>query len=123
MDGVGLERVNEYKYFGVWLSDTLGWSEQVNKIVQRASRQTGMIYRNFYPHSSQETLLMLYLAHVRPLLECASQVWYPYHKAQIDSLERVQKAWVEDVMQAVEVCDYESLLARTESTSKALKAH
>ena len=56
MDGVGLERVNEFKYLGVWLSDTLGWSEHVNKIAQRASRQIGMVCRNFYQLSSQAML-------------------------------------------------------------------
>ena len=48
MDGVGIERVNEYKYFGVWLSDTLGWSDHVNKFVRRAYRQIGMMYRTFF---------------------------------------------------------------------------
>ena len=47
MDGVGLERVSEFKYLGVCLSDTLGWSGHVNKIVRRASRRTGMIYMTF----------------------------------------------------------------------------
>ena len=52
MDGVGLETENEIKYLGVWLSDTLGWLRHVNKIVQRAFRQMGMIYRTFNLHSS-----------------------------------------------------------------------
>ena len=31
VDGVG-KVVNEYKYLGVWLSDTLGWSEHAKKL-------------------------------------------------------------------------------------------
>ena len=76
-DGVGLGRVSKFKYFGVWLSHTLGWSRRVNKIVWRASRQIGMIYKTFYLHSSQVTLLKFYFA------------WDPYQKDQIYSLERV----------------------------------
>ena len=34
IDGIGLERVNEFKYLGVWLTDTLGWSVHVNKTVR-----------------------------------------------------------------------------------------
>ena len=69
MDGVGLERVSDFKYLGVSLSDTLGWSEHVNKVVWRASRHIGMIYKTFYRHFSQVTLLKLHLAHVHPLLK------------------------------------------------------
>ena len=32
MDGAGLERVTEFKYLGVWLSDTLGWSGMSTKL-------------------------------------------------------------------------------------------
>ena len=110
MDGVGLERVSEIKYLGVRLSDTLGWSRHVNKIVWRASRQIGMIYRTFYQHSSQVTLLKLYLAHIWPLLKYVSQLWDPYQKEQIDSLERVQMFGLQIACKQWD-CNYESLLA------------
>ena len=89
------------------------WSEHVNKIVRRASRQIGMIYRTFHQHSSQSTVLKLYLAHVRLLLEYASQVWDPYHKVQIDSLERVLKFGLRMSYKQWK-WDYKSLLAGTD---------
>ena len=91
IDGISLERVNEFKYLGVWLTGTLGWSVHVNKTVRRASKQVGIIYRTFNQYTSQSTLLKMYLATVRPLLEYASQLWDPHQKALINSLERVQK--------------------------------
>ena len=30
MNGISIERVSEYKYLGLWLSDTLGWMGHVN---------------------------------------------------------------------------------------------
>ena len=47
IEGISLERVNEFKYLGVWLTDTLGWSLHVNKTVRRASKQVGLIYKTF----------------------------------------------------------------------------
>ena len=50
-----------------------------------------MMYRNFYKHSSSDTLLKLYLTTIRPHLEYASPVWNPFHKGEIESIENVQK--------------------------------
>ena len=109
IDGIGLERVNEFKYLGVWLTDTLGWSVHVNKTVRRASKQVGMTYRTFYQYASQSTLLKLYLSHVRPLLEYASELWDPHQKVLVDSLERVQKFGLRMSCKQWR-SDYESLL-------------
>ena len=110
IDGVSLERVNEFKYLGVWLTDTLGWSVHVNKTVRRASKQVSMIYRTFYQYANQLTLLKLYLAHVWPLLEYASQLLDRHQKVLIDSLERVQKFGLRMSCKQWR-SDYESLLA------------
>ena len=55
------------------------------------------------------TLLKLYLAHIRPLLEYVSLLWDPHQKAQIDSLERVQKFGLLMVCKQWD-CNYENLL-------------
>ena len=69
-----------------------------------------MIYRVFHQYASQLTLLKLYLAHIRPLLEYASQLCDPHQKVLIDSLERVQKFGL--CMSCKHWrSDYESLLA------------
>ena len=39
-----------------------------------------------------ETLLLLYKSHIRSLIECASFVYFPHKKAQIQSMERMQYA-------------------------------
>ena len=68
-----------------------------------------MTYRTFYQYASQLTLLKLYLAHVRPLLEYASELRDPHQKVLVDSLERVQKFGLRMSCKQWR-SDYESLL-------------
>ena len=86
-----MERVNSYKYLGVWLNSSLTWSMHVTSICKKARQQIGILYRRFYGHSNSATLLQLYLSYVRPHLEYAAPVWDPHQQGHIDSLERVQK--------------------------------
>ena len=85
-----LERVNSYKYLGVWITSTLNWSTHISEICTRARRQAGIIYRNFNVHTSSSTLLQLYLMFVRPHLIRSSGL-EPPSQGLSDSLERVQK--------------------------------
>ena len=86
-----LERVDTYKYLGVWLSTTLNWSLQVTEVCKKARRYLGMLYRKFYGHIGPDTFLLLYLTYVRPHLKYAAAVWDPHQQGQITSLENVQK--------------------------------
>ena len=119
MNGIPIERVSEYKYLGVWLSDTLGWTGHVNRVVRRASQQVGMICRIFYQFSNSETLLRLYVTHVRLLLEYASQAWDPLQRT-LDSLKRVQKFGLRTSRKSWD-CDYDDLMAWANLPS--LKTH
>ena len=89
--GHTLEKVHSYKYLGVTLSDTLGWSNHVHNISTKARRVLGLIYRQYSKHLCQDTLLQLYISLVRPHLEYASQVWNPHLQKDILMLESVQK--------------------------------
>jgi len=86
ISNIPLEKVSTFKYFGVWISDDLKWTKHIEQITKKATKQAGLIYRRFYPHSSSETLKQL-----RPHLECAVPVWNPHCKLHITALERVQK--------------------------------
>ena len=86
-----LERVSSYKYLGVTLSNTLGWSTHIHDISTEAKRVLGFIYRQYSAHLSQSSLQKLYLSLVRPHLEYASQVWNPHLQRDILKLEGVQK--------------------------------
>ena len=51
----------------------------------------GLIYRQFYNHSSPSTVKQLYLSLVRPHLEYACQLWDPYTQNDVNKLKSVQK--------------------------------
>ena len=86
-----LDRVDNYKYLGVLLTDNLSWSMQVESVCQKARRVLGLLYRRFYGQASQETLKQLYLALVRPHLDYACQVWDPHLLKDKTALEKIQK--------------------------------
>ena len=55
-----LERVNFYKYLGVWITSTLNWSTHISEICTKARRQAGIIYRKLYDHTSSSTLFFFF---------------------------------------------------------------
>ncbi len=85
-----LERVSTFKYRGVWLNETLTWSNHIKEISRKVTRQAGMIYRCFYTVCSSNCLLQLYLSYVRPFLEYAAPVWDPHYATEKQRLEKVQ---------------------------------
>ena len=64
LNGQRLDRVHQYKYLKVLLTDDLTWSTHISEITSKPRRITGFIY----------SLLQLYTLLVRPHLEYASQV-------------------------------------------------
>ena len=86
-----LQKVDHYKYIGVWLSHNLTWTRHIEETCKSASRQLGVIYWGFYRHSSQDTLKQLYLSLVRSKLEYAAPVWDPQYTTLRHKLEKVQK--------------------------------
>jgi hypothetical protein len=91
LDDTSLERVVKYKYLGIIFTADLSWSEHIQSISSKAKKLLGVLYRQFYSHSSTFTLLTLYRSIVRPRLEYTSSVWNPYLDKNIKLLESVQK--------------------------------
>ena len=75
----------------VWEAIRLLEADGVKVLCVTADKIIGLIYRQFYSWSSQQTLLRLYTSLVRPHLEYATQVWNPYLMKDIQKLENVQK--------------------------------
>ena len=73
-----VERVNSFKYLGVWVTKDLTWSRHVTEIRTKARRVVGLIYRQYYQYSTPETLNQLYVSFVRLHLEYAAPVWDPH---------------------------------------------
>ena len=63
----------------------------VTTICNKTRRFVGIFYRQFYKHSSQDTMLRLYTSFIRPHLEYATAAWDLFLMKDIELLENVQK--------------------------------
>ena len=72
--GDSLEKVNVFKYLGMWLDSTLSFRDHIDYICKKASSKIGVLgkIRKFV---SQEIALMLYKALVLPHFDYADTVW------------------------------------------------
>ena len=75
---------------GVLVSGNLKPKEQCVAVRNKANRILGFISRSV-SYRSEEVILKLYLALVRPHLDFAVQFWSPYYRMDIESLERIQR--------------------------------
>ena len=113
LDGKALEMVNAYRYLGVWITNDLSWTKQIEENCKKANQKIGILYRRFYQYCSTSVLKCLYVALVRPHLEYAVPVWDPHLIKHIELLEKVQKF-------ALKVCTkswnqpYDTLLLQTQ---------
>ena len=87
-----LQWVVHYKYLGVTLTSDLSWKTHIQLISNKARKQVGILYRKFSPYTQPSTMLSLYKAFVRPILEYAAIAWSPYLVGEIDCIEKVQ--WI-----------------------------
>ena len=79
-----------------------------------------IIYRQYYQHSSTDTLKQLYMSSVRPHLEYGTAVWDPHLQKDINKLEKVQtfalrmctKNWTADYDSLFTSCNLPSLKKR-----------
>ena len=87
INGVTMERVDNYRYLGVWITSNLSWNKHIPEVCHKARQKVGILYRKCYKNANNATMLKLYLSCIRPELEYAASVWSPHQKGQIDTLE------------------------------------
>ena len=92
IDGHQLERVAAFKILGLTINNTIKWSECVDVIVRKSSKQLYMLRvlcRSGIPITD---LLVIHNASIRPILEYACVVWHnSLPKYPSDKIELVQK--------------------------------
>ncbi len=81
-----LEKVNCFKYLGIWLSSDLSWSKHIDYICDKARRLLGFFYRSI----SDKAFLYLLKSQVLPILEFGCSIWDPHLKKDIKKIESVQ---------------------------------
>ncbi|WP_133434224.1 RNA-directed DNA polymerase, partial [Aeromicrobium phragmitis] len=90
MGGTVLSTTTTEKDLGVIISADMKVSEQCGIAASKGNQMLGLIRRNI-AYKEKELIIPLYKAIVRPHLEYCIQAWRPYHKKDIDMLERVQR--------------------------------
>ena len=89
-----LERVNVQKDLGIFIDTKLTFVHHVDSLIKKASRLTGLVWRNFRSCSSERILRTLYCSIVRPHLEFCTVAFNSISKSQSDRLERVQRRYL-----------------------------
>jgi hypothetical protein len=79
---------------GVIFDEKLNFVEHVDTVVARARKMLGFIMRVAREFTDPYTLKSLYVAYVRPILECACCVWNPFYDVHVAKIERVQKKFI-----------------------------
>jgi hypothetical protein len=90
MCGTQLEVTREEKDIGVVITDNLKPAAQCARAARTAQTVLGQITRAF-KYRDKSVFLQLYKQYVRPHLEFAVQAWSPWHQADKEVLEKVQR--------------------------------
>ena len=85
-----LEQVPSAKYLGLTITDNLDWGQHVSEISCKATKTMGSLRRNL-ALAPRHTMEVAYKTLVRPQLKYAATFWNPYHKLQIQEVEKVQR--------------------------------
>ena len=86
-----LPTVTSVNDLGVTINSKLDFGSHVNKIVSQAFKVLGYIFRSGKDFNNINTLIRLFNALVRPILEYCSVIWSPWTNQLVSSLERTQQ--------------------------------
>ena len=88
--GSVLQNVDRTEYLGVTIQSDLRWNSHIDKIVNKANRNLGMIRRNIKTNCSKAKE-RAFNSLVRPNLEYACSAWDPTLACHIDRIQAVQR--------------------------------
>lgn len=86
-----LQVVSSMKDLGVLINNTFSFAEHIDKIVLKAYSVLSFIYRSSRDFNNPSTLIRLFTAYVRPILEYCSIIWSPYTNQSTNKIEMIQR--------------------------------
>ena len=116
-----IDRIEEIKLVGVWLTTWLDWDKNTREICKKAYARMTMLTKLKYAGVHTDELINIYILYIRSLLEYCSVVWHSTLTAeQTHNIERVQKLCLKIILgseyegydKALECCGLERLTDR-----------
>lgn len=107
------------KDLGVLFDSCLKFDSHIDEKINKAFSVLGVINRNF-KYMDIQTFIMLYKSMVRPHLEYANLVWFPYKKELIRKIERVQRRATK-LIPSIKNLSYEDRLRRLKLPTLAFR--
>ena len=92
INGTPVSRVSSLQYLGVTISSDLSWSSHIINTCNKARKQLGFLYRNFY-QADRKNIAYLYKSTVLPLLDYCNCVWDPYHATYAAKTRKSAGIW------------------------------
>jgi hypothetical protein len=92
INGQPLEHVGVFKDLGILIDQSLSFNQHVTNLVTKCNRVNGMIKRSVGFKAPSHVKLTLFNSLCRSHLEYCSQVWSPFNKSKVLSLESVQRS-------------------------------
>ena len=89
-ESVILTATESEKDLGVTVDCGLSFTTHIENQVSKANKIVGLIRRSF-TFLDKESMKLLFVSLVRPLLEFANVAWSPKHQKDIDLIEQVQR--------------------------------
>ena len=94
IDGTNLERVDSIRDLGVIFDSKMSFIPHIDSLISKSRSRLGFIFRNTSAFSI-DTLRVLYVSLVKPILNYASSLWSPFYRVHIDRIEAVQRRFLQ----------------------------
>ena len=123
LNGQTLDRVEEVKLLGLWITTWLDWTKHTKEICKSAYARMTMLTKLKYVGTSVNDLIDIYILYIRSILEYCSVVWHSTLTVeQSNQIEAVQKLCLKiilgegytDYKTALEITGLDTLESRRE---------
>jgi hypothetical protein len=113
LEGETLNRIEEVKIVGVWLTIWLDWDKNTREACRKACARMTMLTKLRYIGVPEDDLIQIYILYVRSLLEYCSVVWHSTLTGDMShDLERVQKLCLK-IVWGDKYCGYDDAWDKT----------
>ena len=110
LNGNTLERIEEIKLVGVWLTTYLDWDKNTRELCRKAYARMTMLTKLKYEGTSTQDLIEVYILYIRSILEYCAVVWHSTLTSdQSKNLENVQKLCLK-IITGPDYTNYEEVL-------------